>query len=73
MFKPKGNHCHSETSASVDGASGILDPSSRNFFKDKQPPKSVELHLIIYVSSSFLKLINNWFYSNKFAPISLIS
>ena len=30
----KGNNCHSETSASVDGASGILDPASRHFFKD---------------------------------------
>ena len=27
----KGNNCHSETSASVDGASGILDPASRIF------------------------------------------
>ena len=43
----KGNNCHPETSASVDGASGIFDPASRNFLKDKQPPKSVELHLII--------------------------
>ena len=29
----KGNHCHSETNASVDGASGILDPASRIFSK----------------------------------------